>query len=100
MNVEIISVNFTVAQHLTDFVNKKVSKFEQLFDHIINVKVHLRLGNNQDLENKAAEIRIEVPGGSDLFAKKQSKTFEESVDECVDALKKQLTKHKEKLRGV
>jgi putative sigma-54 modulation protein len=39
-----------------------------------------------------------VPG-NDLFAKKQSKSFEEATDIAVDALRKQLTKHKEKQRG-
>ena len=34
-----------------------------------------------------------------FFAEKVSDTFEESVDVCVDALSKQLTKYKEKLRG-
>ena len=34
-----------------------------------------------------------------FLQKKVSDTFEESVDVCVDALSKQLTKYKEKLRG-
>ncbi len=38
--------------------------------------------------------------GGDLFAKKQSKTFEEAVDECLDAMRKQLLKHKEKERNI
>jgi putative sigma-54 modulation protein len=45
------------------------------------------------------EIKIDVPGG-DLFARKQSKTFEESTDLAVDAIKQQVVKHKEKLRGL
>ncbi|MCK7530409.1 MAG: HPF/RaiA family ribosome-associated protein [Marinilabiliales bacterium] len=50
-------------------------------------------------ENKISEIKLELPGGP-LFARKQSKTFEEATDEAIDALKKQITKHKQKKRGV
>ena len=39
---------------------------------------------------------MELPGGP-LFAKKQSRTFEEATDEAMDALKKQITKHKQKM---
>jgi len=39
-----------------------------------------------------------VPG-TDLFARKQSRSFEEAADTAVEALRRQLTKHKEKLRA-
>ena len=58
-----------------------------------------RLDKDQDRENKISEIRLELPGGP-LFAKKQSKTFEEATDDVIEALKKQITKHKQKKRGV
>jgi len=75
---------------------KKLSKF---FDEILAAEVFLKLENTQDIDNKTVEIRIEIPGNS-LFSRKQSKTFEESTDLAIDALKLQLIKHKEKLRGV
>lgn len=99
MNIKIQSVKFDAAQKLNDFVEKKVGKLERLFDNIIEVEVILKLENSQDLENKVAEIRVKVPN-SDLFAERRNKTFEEAVDLAVDALKIQLQKHKEKMRGV
>ena len=48
--------------------------------------------------NKEAGLKVLALNG-EFFAEKVSDTFEESVDECVDALSKQLTKAKEKLRG-
>lgn len=98
MNIKIQSIKFDADKKLTDFVEKKVSKLERYFDNIVDTEVFLRLQNSQELENKVAEIRIKVPG-SDLFAQRQSKSFEESVDYCVDALKSQIQKHKDKLRG-
>jgi putative sigma-54 modulation protein len=97
MNITIQSVHFTAADHLEEFINQKVSKLDQYFDGIIGAEVILRVVKSEDTENKVAEININVPGG-ELFAKKQSKTFEESVDLACEALRKQLDKWKEKLK--
>jgi putative sigma-54 modulation protein len=99
MNIKINSVKFSPTKKLEDFVAEKVGKLTQFSEEIIGAEVFLKLENTQDLENKVAEIRIEIPG-NDLFVKKQSKTFEESTDNAVDALKKLLSKYKEKRKNV
>ncbi len=98
MNIKINSVKFVANKKLEDFVNGKVKKLMQFYDDIIFADVYLKLENTQDLNNKVTEIRLEIPG-NDLFVKKQSNTFEKSTDNAVNALKRQITKHKEKLRG-
>lgn len=99
MNIKINSVKFTASQQLESFIETKVSKLGQYSDDIIGAEIFLRLENTQDLENKIAEVRIDIPG-NDLFVKKQSKTFEEAIDTAVDSLKRQITKVKEKRRGL
>jgi putative sigma-54 modulation protein len=99
MNIRINAVRFDADAKLEEFIEKKVSKLARYFDDIINAEVFLRLENATDLENKVVEIRLDVPG-VDLFARKQSKSFEESTDAVVDALKQQILKHKDKLRGL
>ena len=99
MNIRINAVRFDTDVKLEQFIQKKVSKLGRYFDDIINAEVYLKVENNQDLENKVVEIRLDVPG-SDLFARKQSKTFEESTDNAIDALKQQILKRKEKIRGI
>lgn len=99
MNVRINAVRFDTDIKLEDFIEKKVSKLARYFDEIIHAEVFLKLENTPDLENKVVEVKLEIPG-SDLFARKQGKTFEEATDEAVDALKQQILKHKEKLRGL
>lgn len=99
MNVKIQSIKFDADKKLIDFINNKVAKLDRFYDNILSAEVFLRLENSQDLENKIAEIRLDIPG-NDLFAERKCKTFEESIDECVDALKRQVDKHKEKQRGV
>ena len=85
MKVMINSVHFKADQKLEDFITQKVEKLE----------VSLKLDNTDTPENKIADIRL-VLRGEDLFASKQSKTFEESIDTSIDALKKQLEKYKGK----
>jgi putative sigma-54 modulation protein len=97
MNIQIHSVKFDADKKLVDFVTQKVNKLTQFSDDIVSAEVFLRLDNDQERENKISEIKLEYPGGP-LFAKKQSKTFEESTDQVIDALKKQITKQKSKLR--
>ena len=99
MNVQIHSVRFDADKKLIDFVHQKLDKLTQVGNGIVNAEVYLRLDKDQEKENKISEIRLDLSGGP-LFAKKQSKTFEEATDLAVNALKKQITRHKHKLRGV
>jgi len=99
MNIQIHSVRFDADKKLIDFVHQKLEKLTQFDEEIVNAEVYLRLDKDEERENKITEIKIELPGGP-LFAKKQTKSFEEATDEAIDALKKQITKHKQKKRGV
>jgi len=99
MDIKIHSIHFDADKRLIDFINNKVKKLIQFYDNIIGVEVFLRLEKDQGTENKLAEIRLDIPG-NDIFAKKKSKSFEESIDISIEAIKRQITKHKEKQRGV
>ena len=99
MNIQIHSVKFTAGKKLLDFVSQKVNKLTTISDDIVAAEIFLRLDHDEEKENKITEIKLEFPGGP-LFARKQSKTFEEATDDVIDALKKQITKQKEKMRGV
>ncbi len=96
MDIQIHSVHFTADKKLIEFVNEKVGKLDLFFDNIIASEVFLRLDKSQEGENKIAEIKILIPG-KELFAKKQCKSFEEAADLAVEALRKQVSKHKEKV---
>ncbi len=99
MKVTISSVHFKADAKLEDFIQEKTAKLENLFDGVIGCEVILRLDGASNNENKIAEIKLLIPG-NDLFAKKQAKSFEEAVDNAVEALRKQLKKYKEKLKGM
>ena len=99
MTVKIQSVHFDADKKLLEFIQEKVDKLTQFYDGIITSDVTLRIDKSSDAENKVAEIRIHLPG-NDLFAKKQCKSFEEAIDTSLDALRTQVKKHKEKIKGM
>ena len=99
MNVQIHSVRFDADKKLIDFVHQKLGKLTQYGEDIVNAEVYLRLDNDMEKENKISEIKLDI-SGKPLFARKQSKSFEEATDDAIDALKKQITKHKQKKRGI
>ncbi|MGB0882028.1 MAG: ribosome hibernation-promoting factor, HPF/YfiA family [Vicingaceae bacterium] len=99
VNLKISSVHFDADKDLISFIHEKVDKLANHFDKIIDGEVILKVENSHDTENKVAEIKLLIPG-NDMFAKKQCKSFEEATDTAVEALRRQLKKHKEKQRQI
>jgi putative sigma-54 modulation protein len=99
MRVRINSVHFKADKKLEDFIQDRVGKLENYFDGLISTEVTLRVSKNEQVGNKVAEIRVNLPG-TDFFAKKQAGSFEQAADIAVEALRKQITKYKEKIRGI
>jgi putative sigma-54 modulation protein len=97
MNISIKSIHFSADRKLEELIQNKINKLAQFHDSIIGANVYLRLEKNQELENKITEIKLDIPG-TELFAKKQSNSFEKSTDSTVEALRRQLKKFKEKQR--
>jgi ribosome hibernation promoting factor len=96
--VNIQSIGFVADIKLETFIQSKVDKLLKLDDDIVGVEVFLRLEKSAAAGNKIVEIILDLKG-ADLFAKKQSQSFEESTDMVIEALRRQLVKHKEKLRA-
>lgn len=96
MNVQIQAVHFDADQKLIDHIEKKVEKFKTFHDKIINVEVSLILEHvNEKLNDKVVHIKVNIPKTS-LFAKNESKVFEESFEYAFDSIVAQIKKHKEK----
>lgn len=92
MNVNVQSIHFDADNKLVTFINEKLAKLSQFHDNIIGGDVFLRLEHDgENRENKHVEIRLNVPG-SDLFAKRRGKSFEEAVISTVEALRTQVTR--------
>lgn len=97
MNVQIQTVHFDADQKLIDHIEKKIEKFKTFYDRIVDVEVNLILENvSEKIKDKVVHIKVNIPRLS-LFAKHESKVFEESFEHAFDSVVSQLKKHKEKM---
>ena len=96
MNVQIQSVKFDADKRLVEFVENKMDKLDRFADRSTGAEVILRLDKDHEKGNKIATVTLHMPG-EDLVACHQSKSFEESVDEAIDAIKRQRDTFKGKL---
>lgn len=99
MKVNISSLHFKSDVKLEEFIRDKASKLNTHYEGLLGCDVTLRLDAAQNNENKIVEMKVMIPG-NDLFSKKQARTFEEATDNAVDALRRQLQRHKAKVRGI
>lgn len=97
MEIKIQSIHFDATEKLQDFIEMKVAKLEKTFEDIKTAEVQLKVVKPATAQNKETSLTVSVPGQT-LFVEKTCDTFEEGVDLCVDAMKVQLTKFKEKAR--
>lgn len=97
MEIKVQSIHFDATEKLMAFIEKKVAKLEKTCDEIQKVEVQLKVVKPATNLNKETTLTVTVPGTT-LFVDKTCDAFEESVDQCVDSMRVQLTKYKEKLR--
>lgn len=98
MTTNIQSVHFDADKKLINFANERVNKLTTYYDGLISSEVVLRLDKSSTDENKLVEIKLHAKG-QELFSKKQSASFEESIDLACEALKTQIKRYKEKVIG-
>ena len=96
MQLRIQAINFVATEALEAHIEKKTKKLTRLFDDILTLDVYMKVVKPETAENKEAEIRITAPT-VEFFASKICDTFEEAVDLSLEAIERQIAKHKEKL---
>lgn len=99
MEIRIKSIHFDATEKLQEFINKKVEKLQKSYEDIQKVEVQLKVEKPAAALNKTTSLTVNAPGNT-LFVEKTCDTFEEGVDLCLDAMKVQLTKFKEKQRNL
>ena len=88
MEIRIKSIHFDATEKLQEF-----------YEDIQKVEVQLKVEKPAAALNKTTSLTVTAPGNT-LFVEKTCDTFEEGVDLCLDAMKVQLTKFKEKQRNL
>ena len=99
MEIRIKLIHFDATEKLQEFINKKVEKLQKSYEDIQKVEVQLKVEKPAAALNKTTSLTVTAPGNT-LFVEKTCDTFEEGVDLCLDAMKVQLTKFKEKQRNL
>ena len=97
MNTIINAAKFTASAELEKFINDKVAKLDRLVDNATRCEVTLKIDKPESVGNKVAEISISLPGQT-LFNSQQNNPFEQAVSDCVDAMKVQIEKYKERYK--
>ena len=98
MDIKIQALHFDASEKLEAYIIKKVSKLEKHTEGENAVDVQLKVVKPQTAMNKEAVITMPALGTT-IRADKVCDTFEEAIDKCVDVMKVQIQRLKEKRRG-
>ena len=91
MNLHLTGHHLEVTPALREYIQSKLTKVSNHFDHMIDVKVTLSV---EKLAQKV-EATIHVPG-ADLHAESSDVDMYSAIDLLADKLDRQVLKHKEK----
>lgn len=96
MKLQVQSIHFDADIKLIHFIQRKVDKLQTFYDRMVDGEVFLRL-NNEGVENKTVEIKLNMPG-TQLFAVEKARSFEAATDMATEALRSQLKKFKTRVK--
>ncbi len=91
MNLQVTGHHLEVTPALREYVQNKLTRISNHFDHVIDVKVTMRV---EKLAQKV-EATLHVPG-NDLHAESSNDNMYSAIDTLTDKLDRQVLKHKEK----
>lgn len=94
MDIRIQALHFDAGESLQAFIHKKLDKLSRFAEDAQRAEVILKVTKPEVKHNKEASIKLFVKG-QEHYADKVADTFEEAVDLVIEALKRQLEKHKD-----
>lgn len=92
MNLHLTGHHLELTPALREYVQNKLTRLSNHFDHVIDVKVTLSV---EKLVQKV-EATLHVPG-NDLHAECSAENMYSAIDSLTDKLDRQVVKHKEKI---
>ena len=95
MDVRIQAIHFDATEKLETFINRKIDRLVRHYPAINTVEVNLRVVKPETALNKNVIMNVTVPDNATLNADKTANTFEEAVDNCIEAISRQLEKVKD-----
>ncbi|MBR5574889.1 MAG: HPF/RaiA family ribosome-associated protein [Paludibacteraceae bacterium] len=95
MKLNTQAVNFEIAERLEKHIEKKTKRYEKLLPESAEMEIRMTVVKPETNLNKETAIRV-LGFGAELFAQKVCDTFEEGIDDCLEAIEKQIEKRKDK----
>lgn len=95
MKLNTQAVNFEIAERLEKYIEKKTRRYEKLLPAEAELEIRMTVVKPETNLNKEVNIRI-IGMGAEIFAQKTCDSFEQAIDESLDALNRQLEKRKDK----
>lgn len=96
MDIRIQAIHFDASEKLEGFIAKKADRLVRHYPDITACDVTLKVVKPETAMNKHVQIKLIVPQQPELVAEKTADTFEEAVDQALDALDRQLERYKDK----
>jgi putative sigma-54 modulation protein len=96
MNIQIQSIHFSPSEALNKQILRKIEKYFGKYSYIKNLKVFLKIQENEPELKQIMEVRLSVPH-AELFAKTKDNNFYNALDKNIEKLRKQLEKYKQKV---
>lgn len=96
MEVRIQAIHFDASERLVAFINKKAERLARHNTAISVVDVTLKVVKPETAMNKEAVVKVTIPSIDEVLANKVADTFEEAVDLSIEAIERQLEKHKDR----
>lgn len=97
MEPQITARHFEASPALRDYAGKQLSKLDRFYDGIVDARVVLSQDGDHH-ENKGAEVTVNVYRKR-LSANSTAPTHEAAIDNCIENLRRQVLKYKDKLRS-
>lgn len=91
MNINLTGRHLEITPAIREHVTTKLGKIKRHFDHVIDINVILSV----DKLKQKAEATVHLSGKT-LFAETDDSNLYVSIDNLVDALDRQILKHKDK----
>ena len=95
MKLNVKAVNFEIAERIEKHIAKKTKRYEKLLPESAEMEIRMTVVKPETNLNKETAIRV-LGFGAELFAQKVCDTFEEGIDDCLEAIEKQIEKRKDK----
>ncbi|HMX04652.1 MAG TPA: HPF/RaiA family ribosome-associated protein [Cyclobacteriaceae bacterium] len=96
MEIKIQSIRFDADKQLLEQIRTKVEKLQKFDASLAEAQVYLKLDAELGgFHEKVVEIKLTKPGNT-YFSKAERGTFEDGLDEVLEALEVQVKKQRDK----